>query len=156
MIKWISPEKLGASTTKVSTDFLKQNGIEVVSEWYHSPHGVDLFIWNDGQGRMLRYQFSLLGLIVEWNINEGLKTGMIVEEEATNPLNKISTSDLINEDEFPLKSTLEYAFKVLSEMKDLSTQKKQRMLEDFGSPFPQARGGPSRGILSYLKSWFKP
>lgn len=145
MIRWMSPEKLGLSTTKVSTDFLKQNGLEVVSEWYHSSHGVDLFIWRDSNDEVLKFQLSILGLISEWSHTGGLKTGMILEEETEKPLNKINSSDLIKFDVRPQKSSLDYSIQVLKKIQQLNPEKLEFILAKMD---PQ-----DKSILSKMKSW---
>lgn len=143
MIRWMPPDKLGSSTTKISTDFLKQNGLDVVNEWYHSPHGVDLFIWNDGNGSVIKFQLSVLGLIVEWSSTAGLKTGMIIEEELANPVNKMDSSDLVQFDKRPLESTLDYALQVLKKIQGLSDEKRKFII-----------GKMKSGWMGWMKSWF--
>ena len=149
MMRWISPDKLASTTLKVSTDFLKQNGLEVVNEWHHSPHGVDLFIWTGGPGEMIKFQLSVLGLILEWNRGSGLRTGMVIEEESSNPLNKMSATDLIKYDSQPQKSTVEYCGQILSELKDLESAKKRSMLDILG-----VRRSES-ALVDFFKAWFK-
>lgn len=145
MIRWMPPDKLGQSTTKVSTDFLRQNGLDVVNEWYHSPYGVDLFIWCDGNGKIIKFQLCILGLVSEWTHLSGLKTGMIVEEETANPVNKINSSDLVQFDENPLPSTLDYSLQVLTRIQGLPVRRME---------FIEARMKAQEGLLKRMKSWF--
>lgn len=131
MIRWMSPRSLGRSTSKVSTDFLTQNGLEVVSEWHHSPHEVDLFIWQDSNHKVIKFQVGILGQIVEWSFTGGLKTGMVVEQDLkeSNGQMRIKGSELICYDESPLTSTLTYVRQVIHEMKDLKPSQKALLTE---------------------------
>lgn len=135
MIRWMSPQALGRSTSKVSTDFLTQNGLEVVSEWHHSPHEVDLFIWQDSGQKVIKFQIGILGQIVEWSFTGGLKTGMVVEQElleSNGP--KMKGSELVHYDEIPLLSTLTYAIQVIHEMKDLKPSQKALLVDYISKP----------------------
>ncbi len=145
-MRWISPEKLGSSTQKVSTDFLKQNGLEVVNEWYHSPFGADLFFWLDGHQKIIKFQWSLLGQILEWSESTGLKTGILVERDHENPLNKVDASDLIQFDSDPLKPSLEYAFQVLDFMTGVPKERKDFIRELILK---------KPGVIERMKKWFQ-
>jgi len=150
MILWMSPEKLAQSATKISTDFLSQNGMVVVNEWHHGPHGIDLFIWRNGSGEILKFQLNLLGSITEWNIQSGIQTGMIIEEgQATGTEEFGPIFEKVFYDSSPVRSTLEYASLILSMMPELDPSEKKTLLQRVEND----KSAPS--ALSILKKWLK-
>ena len=155
MLNWISPKILAKSTRKISTDFLKQNGLEIVSEWYHSPYGVDFFMWKNGNGEVIKFQLSVMGQVTEWSLNAPLQTGMILEEEAMagGPL-AYEASEKIQYDLEPQSSTLIYAHQILLGMSDLNATLQKTLTEGLESGGVSLSRRPQKGFLSYLKSLF--
>ena len=127
-MRWISPDQLGPTTQTVSTAFLKQNGLEVVNEWHHSPHGVDLFIWTGGPNEIIKFQLSVLGLILEWSHGSGLRTGMVIEQEEPHSVTPGVATDLVHYDAEPQNPTREYGVQIIKELKDLDPRKRALIL----------------------------
>ena len=79
--KFFNPERIGGTLKEVSSDILRVESRDVVGRWFHSPDEIDLFIWVDDTKRIVKQQLTFFGQVVEWNIIEGTKTGVIIEEE---------------------------------------------------------------------------
>ncbi len=75
-----SPEAMVKGFARVSSDMVKTPSTELVVKWYRASY-VDLQVWVDkNQDKVIRQQFSFLGLIVEWNHIQGLKTGYVLDK----------------------------------------------------------------------------
>jgi len=75
-----SPEAMIKGFARVSSDIVKTPSTELVVKWYRASY-VDLQIWIDkNQDKVIRQQFSFLGLIVEWNHIQGIKTGYVLDK----------------------------------------------------------------------------
>ena len=103
-------EEMGLSLKEVAVDILDADGNQIVSRWFHSSQDVDLFIWMDEQQNMLKHQVSFLGQVVEWNVLEGVKTGLIVE---TVIQGSEEPGEVIRFDSTPLSPTVQQAISVL-------------------------------------------
>ena len=74
------PEVMVKGFARVSSDIVKTPSTELVVKWYRASY-VDLQVWIDkNQNKVIRQQFSFLGLIVEWNHIQGLKTGYVLDK----------------------------------------------------------------------------
>lgn len=82
-IIYFDPELLGRSLKQMNTKQIRTDSQDVTSSWYHSERDVDLFIWRDERANIIKQQLVFLGQIVEWNIIEGTRTGVLVEEGPT-------------------------------------------------------------------------
>ncbi|MBX9769202.1 MAG: hypothetical protein K2X47_18140, partial [Bdellovibrionales bacterium] len=92
-----SPQWVGKSLREVGRDFLSADSQTVTSRWFHGAQESDLFIWVDGSSRLIKGQLTFCGAVVEWNVMEGLRTGLIVEEEHQN----LNPSEVIQFDRNP-------------------------------------------------------
>jgi hypothetical protein len=79
--RFFNAEEIGHSLKEVSPLLLKTTHPEITSRWFHSSQDADLFIWFDRNQGVIKQQISFFGQVVEWNIVEGLKTGLVIEEE---------------------------------------------------------------------------
>ncbi len=73
-------EQIGKSLREVAVDVIETEGSTILSRWFHSKHDVELFLWIDGD-HVIKHQVTFYGQVVEWNVFEGVKTGVIVEQE---------------------------------------------------------------------------
>jgi len=75
-----SPEFMIKGFGRVSSDIVTTPTTELVVKWYRASY-VDLQVWIDkNQDKVIRQQFSFLGLIVEWNHIQGIKTGYVLDK----------------------------------------------------------------------------
>lgn len=73
--------QVGRSLREVAVDVIETEGSPIYSRWFHSKCDVELFIWTDAERNVIKHQFTFYGQVVEWNIFEGVKTGVVIEEE---------------------------------------------------------------------------
>src|SRR4051812_41729358 len=74
-------EQIGKSLREVAVDVIETEGSTILSRWFHSKHDVELFLWTDAENNVIKHQVTFYGQAVEWNVFEGVKTGVIVEHE---------------------------------------------------------------------------
>ena len=90
-------KKLGQKLQEISADYIKTERQNIRSRWFHADH-VDLYVWQDENSNIIKQQISFYGLIVEWNLVDGVRTGMVVEEESQD--GSRYTNEIIRFDEF--------------------------------------------------------
>jgi hypothetical protein len=74
-----SAEILGKSLKQMPAKTFKAGVQDITTNWYHSDRDVDLYIWRDERANIIKQQLQFHGQIVEWNIIEGTRTGLVVE-----------------------------------------------------------------------------
>lgn len=80
-------EALGLTMRELAIDITQGEQTEFLSRWFHSPRNeADLFIWLDGQKRIIKQQLCFFGQVVEWNPFVGTRTGVIIEQEILSPV----------------------------------------------------------------------
>jgi hypothetical protein len=122
------PEKAGESLRKVSVDLLEIEEQKISSYWYHGEEGIDLFIWKDQKGNIIKQQLSYVGQIIEWNLLEGLKTGVIVEEELDGAAAKASEQIIF--DDSPQKNAVSIAVAVLQHITCVDEAEKNLIVQN--------------------------
>lgn len=123
--------ELGKSLKEVGVDYLKVESRDVKTRWFHGPHDVDLFIWVDSKERIIKQQVSFCGQIVEWNVLEGVKTGVVIEHEMED--NKIKASEIVKFDERPIARAVQLAVDLVRHTESLEDPKKNLVLYNFGT-----------------------
>ncbi len=127
---FFSPEELGSSLKEVGTDLVQAANRDVVSRWFHSAQDADLFIWSDlKRSSIIKQQISFYGQVVEWNLVEGLKTGLIVDEEGSS--GRIKGSEVIRFDTTPQNPPIEQAMALIEFIPGLSPDDKTQLLRNF-------------------------
>lgn len=79
----LSLKELGKSLVEVSVEHLSSSDFAFEHRWFHSDKEIDLYIWKDEKGVILKQQLCFLGLIAEWSLIEGPKTGELDEQESS-------------------------------------------------------------------------
>jgi len=74
-------KEIGNSLRKVSVETVKTETQDIISHWYHSDQEADLYFWVDENSNIIRQQLSFFGQVVEWNLVEGVKTGITEVDE---------------------------------------------------------------------------
>lgn len=105
------PVTLGESLRSISSDVLKTESHDLVSQWYQSRYDLNLFIWKDENGTIIRQQLSFFGLVADWNIIEGVKTGAVVDGDRPDA---VDASTVIKLDAKPNPIILEQAREITS------------------------------------------
>lgn len=133
-------EQVGRSLREVGVDVIDSDGVTVLSRWFHSTRDVDLLIWTDEKKNIIKHQLSFFGQVVEWNIFDGLKTGVIVEEEAGNDADG-ETNELIQFDSEPQVRAVHQALSLLEYVAELSTSDRESMRSNV---LTRAKGAPEQ------------
>ncbi|MDZ4678360.1 MAG: hypothetical protein SGI74_12725 [Oligoflexia bacterium] len=121
---------IGRNLKEVSADLVKNENKDIMSRWFHSEPGTDLFTWTDQQHNIIKQQISFNGQVVEWNCLDGIKTGVVIESdlqisgdqglEEQNNENQIAKenakSETIQFDENPQKRSVGLALEILRYM----------------------------------------
>lgn len=92
----------------VSFDMVKTSQMELRSHWYHYDH-VDLYYFEKQCGEIVKIHISVFGQVIDWNIYDGVQTGLLIEEEVCDQ----STQELVQYDARPNPSTLAQGFLIL-------------------------------------------
>lgn len=78
------PHVIGKSFIEMELDVIETSKQNVLGRWYHSVNDADLFLWSDENNNIIKQQMIFSGQVVEWNIIDGLKTGLISDKEHEN------------------------------------------------------------------------
>jgi len=171
--RFYSAERIGGGIKEVDITYAGTGPQKIVSHWYHGSDGVDLFIWIDSKGNVIKQQLNLAGSIVEWNILDGLRTGMVIEVEmlmaassdmAQGASPKSSESILF--DSSPSQFTIKFASEIIPHVPGLDEALRQTLIQHFLKPksfshlqfeeIVRRYGGQSEGRIKFLfKSWIK-
>lgn len=132
--KLFDAEILGRSLRQLAVDVIPGESTEFLSRWFHSNReDADLFVWLDGEGRIIKHQLCFFGQVVEWNAIGGTRTGVIVEEErvATTEDDSHHVAEVIRFDVRMQSSAIEQAIRVLGFVSDLSDQERSILIYNF-------------------------
>ncbi len=126
---------LGASLQELAVDVVRGENTDFLSRWFRSKNSdADLFIWFDGEKRIIKAQLCFFGQVVEWNPLSGTRTGVIIEEEmAASPHNGAEvTEDAVSEtirfDEKPQQTAVAQAIHVLVAVTELSETEREILI----------------------------
>jgi hypothetical protein len=123
----------GKSLKEVGVDYIQVESQNITSRWFHSAHDVDLFIWLDEKKNVIKQQISFCGQIVEWNILDGLKTGVVVEEEVEFDSDKVDSSEIIRFDLSPQRESIRLAIEVINHIESLEDIFRKDLLSNFNN-----------------------
>lgn len=125
---FFDPAALGQSLKEVATDYIRSDETEILSRWFHSPKDVDFFVWMDHNRNILKQQLTFYGQVVEWNIIEGVRTGLIVEDESRAP---VKAAELIHFDVVVQPKPIEQALHLLRNMTALGDSEREAFIYNF-------------------------
>lgn len=156
---YFEPSYAGKNLRQVGVDYLQVENQNIVSHWYHGAHDVDLFVWIDQQKNVIKQQISFCGQIVEWNILDGLKTGVVIEEDLeaapetsseTGPA-KASSSETIRFDLKPQSESIKMAIEVIKHIDVMDDVFRQSLLRNFGKRSTPRQTGFWQKVLQIFK-----
>jgi len=126
---WVlNPEKIGPSLEEVSVDYLEVNNQKIKSRWLRGEEA-ELFIWTDQYSNIIKQQLSLLGQVVEWNVYDGVRTGLLIESDLD--VEKSKTSELVQFDTSPQGSAIRQAREILKHTQILSASEQDKLILNF-------------------------
>jgi hypothetical protein len=121
-------QDIGSSLQEVAADYIKTEDNEIESHWYHSQKDADLYYWRDNKKNIIKQQVSFLGQIIEWNILDGVRTGVVVEDETSQSM---GCSPLVHYDKSPSPSTLGQCVDIVAHIPKLPASEKQQIMNNF-------------------------
>lgn len=123
---FVDTRNLGLSLLEVEVDCIDAGNEEIVSQWFHSESDLDLYVWTDSRQNVIKTQIQLGGQIAEWNILDGAKTGIIIEEEPKGGNSAIQQK--IQYDKEPLGPFLRQASDIVSFVPSLALEAKNTII----------------------------
>lgn len=121
---------IGASLKEVAVDVIKREGENIESRWYHSPKDADLFFWRNDRGSIIKQQVTYYGQLTEWSLIEGLRTGLLIEDETSQ---KISSSPLIRYDSRPQLQAVAQSIEIVENITSLSLDDRAKIIQNFAA-----------------------
>ena len=120
-------KQIGKSLTQFAAEIVTENNHEILSTWYKGEDGadVDLYIWADKNKNIIKQQINFYGQVVEWNIVDGLKTGVYLDHESSN------TTDFIKYDFNKQKINIIQAVEILQCIEEISAEIKEELVYNF-------------------------
>lgn len=88
---YYDPESIAQNLKEMSFDMIETDTQNVYSRWYQSEDQLDVYLWFDEKENLIKQQVCFFGQLAEWNIIDGLKTGMVMEKEDPFELKKFKT-----------------------------------------------------------------
>ncbi len=128
-----SAARLGEAVKQVGVDYISVDQHRVETKWFRSGEDVDLVVWTDMAGTIIKQQLTFFGQVLEWNLVDGLKTGLIVEEETgqqESPASEMVRYDLVR----PLDATVQQGVELLSSIACLSPQLRDGLVQNVVKP----------------------
>jgi hypothetical protein len=127
--KFFDPKQAGKDLLEIKQKLVKQESEHIVARWFQGTDDVDLFIWENDVGQVLRQQLAFAGVIVDWNIMDGLSTGYVpVSEE---PACAIKESQLIYYDDKPNAELIKVAIDILHHALKIDTKLRKKITANF-------------------------
>ncbi len=112
-------------------DVLHAEDSEIVSRLYNNGGSeMGLILWHDEQENILKQQVCLYGQVVEWNILQGVLTGVIVDDEKNPEDECLNFKDLLVYDKSPSKPSVLQAIEFINHVPELNLQYKQELLKN--------------------------
>jgi hypothetical protein len=127
-VKIFNAKELGRSLREVAVEVLQKEDHNIESHWYHSAKDADMFIWKDQHKNIIKQQVTFYGQLIEWNVLEGVRTGLLIEDEVSQ---KIGSSPLIRYDSVPQQHGIEQGVDIVSHVQGLTQSDKLKIIENF-------------------------
>lgn len=146
-----NPRLIGESLKQVAVDIVQSENQGIESRWFHSQNDADLFFWKDKQKNIIKHQMTFLGQVLVWDIVDGLRTGVVVDDETAGK----SESALIKFDQSPQKQTVMQGIEILVHVGGLSSEEKQKIIKNCSQALGQTAAHSFKNWLTHLGLWFK-
>lgn len=144
----VDPKMLGGSLKPVSSEVIRSDGNDLRGVWLHSDRDLDFFIWRDENSTIIKQQLCFMGIVAEWNIVEGSRTGTLNEDERTM---RVAGSALIEYDEKIQEVVLDQARQICSNIESLSVADR----DECSSLWLKGRGLGSHSYAGFIAKFKK-
>ena len=120
-------KQIGQSLIQHAVEVITENKHEILSTWYKGfgEADVDLYIWSDKKKNIIKQQINFYGQVVEWNIVEGLKTGVFLDHDIS------EDSGFIKYDFEKQNLNISQAVDIIKNMENLSETVKRELIFNF-------------------------
>jgi hypothetical protein len=145
----LDPRRLGESFEKVSSEVIQTEMQYVISQWFHSSYDSDLFVWTDLKNNIIKQQVSICGQVVEWNLLEGVRTGMVLEEDSAD---ETKGSEVIRFDASVQRSSVSLACQVIQHINELNSEVRELIISNFSQPKGPADFDKGLSVLEGLSA----
>lgn len=140
---YFDPIKVGTSLKEVGVDFQEIDEKEIVTRWFRDQKSeTDVFVWMNKDRKIIKQQISVMGQLVEWNILEGVRTGVILESEFSSQnlmenglTSGDSASEIIRFDKTTQLRTLELGLSILKHTTCVEPELMGKMIDNFNQGF---------------------
>lgn len=138
-IEVFSAQLLGKSLRLMEGRTIRTGVQDVTLSLYHSDRDVGLFIWKDQRTNIIKQQLQFHGQVVEWNIIEGTRTGVMIEE-GYDPYGEANVIDMrhpqggqaaIKYDKVRQPYTIEQVVEILRSIEGMSEAEKAQLIKNF-------------------------
>ena len=146
--KLFDAKEIGSSLSAVAVEMIQSEGREIESHWFHSKKDADLFFWKDKDKNIIKQQVVFYGQLIEWNIVEGLRTGLLIEDETSQ---KMGSSPLIRFDDVPQKLTIHQGVRIISHVTTLKPDDKNLLIDNFTKSTSFSDLSPEEAIRRFGK-----
>jgi hypothetical protein len=126
---------MGESLQEVEVQYSGSGTNRVTTRWFKSkkqkPVDADVLLWTDHRDNIIKQQVSICGSVVEWNILDGLRTGMTVEQEIKG---EKDASESVQFDQNSNIMNIQMAVRMLDKIPSMDHETKEIVLRNFKSP----------------------
>lgn len=145
-IRMFNAKEIGSSLQEVAAELIKREDQNIESRWFHSNKDADLFIWRDQLKNVIKQQVTYFGQLVEWNVLEGVRTGMLIEDETSQ---QISASPIIQYDLMPQQHAVSQCIELLGYVPGLTEDDKSQLIHNYMQSPKFADQSPDELIKKY-------
>ena len=117
---------LGKTLRETTVRTVKTDIQDITTVWCHSDRGIDLFYWKDERNNIIKQQMQFQGQVAEWNVIEGTRTGVVIEEEKEG-----RSVAHISYDESPMGLTVDQIVHILSQASALRPLERDCLIKNF-------------------------
>lgn len=151
--RWQSfdPIEVGLAVREVSAQLIYSNSQAGKDRlrWFHSPHDVDLFVWTNDFKKIIKQQLTYFGMVLEWNVIEGLKTGQLDGDSRTGAHRGPDASELIKFDSKPVIEVVDRGRLLLAQITSLESALGRALDENFAD----TRSGTIMPAEEFIRRW---
>ena len=126
VVQMFDATALGKSLKETTVRTVKTHIQDIITVWCHSHHGIDLYYWKDERNNIIKQQMQFHGQIAEWNVIEGTRTGVVIEDEQS-----AQASSHIAYDELAMSLTIEQIVRILNAAVSLKENERQSLIRNF-------------------------